>query len=70
MEKSKKWMIVSMIITLACLALGLTCAILRGFDLVTALIFGVIVVLSILVSIGLWSGLVKERAKKESELKK
>jgi len=58
---SKKVMISSVITILLCLALGITCAIIRKFDVVSVILLGVVIVSSILVSVTTWREAVNQK---------
>lgn len=58
---SKKIMISSIITILICLALGVTCAIIRKFDVVSVILLGVIIILSIAVAVTNWREAVNQK---------
>lgn len=58
---SKKVMISSIITILICLALGITCAIIKKFDVVSVILLGVIIVLSIAVAVANWREAVNQK---------
>lgn len=58
---SKRIMIASVITILLCMALGVTCAIIRRFDVVSAILLGVIIVLSIAVAVTTWREAVNQK---------
>ena len=58
---SRKVMIGSVVTILLCLALGITCAIIRKFDVVSVIIIGVVIVLSIAVSVTTWREAVNQK---------
>lgn len=61
---SKKVMISSIITILLCLALGITCAIIRKFDVVSVILLGIVIVGSILVSVTTWRETVNQKEEK------
>lgn len=68
---SKKILIGSIVLTIICLALGVTCAIIRKFDLLSAILLGVVVVFGIVISITVWKEAVDQKndAKNAAESK-
>lgn len=58
---SKKVMISSIITVLLCLALGITCAIIRKFDMVSVILLGIIIVAGIIVAITTWREAVNQK---------
>ena len=58
---SKKVMIGSVITILLCLALGITCAVIRKFDVVSVILLGVIIAFSIAVAITSWRETVNQK---------
>ena len=58
---SRKVMIGSVITILLCLALGITCAIIRKFDVVSVILLGVVIALSIAVSVTTWREAVNQK---------
>lgn len=58
---SKKVMIASVITILLCMALGITCAIIRNFDVVSVILLGVIIALSIAVAVTTWREVVNQK---------
>lgn len=58
---SKRIMIGSVITILLCLALGITCAILRKFDVVSVVMLGVVIALAIAVSVTTWREAVNQK---------
>lgn len=58
---SKRIMIGSVITILLCLALGITCAIIRKFDVVSVVMLGVIIALAIAVSVTTWREAVNQK---------
>ncbi len=58
---SKKVMIGSVITILLCIALGVTCAIVRHFDVVSVILLGVVIVLSIAVSATTWREAINQK---------
>ena len=69
MEKSKKWMILGMCATIFCLAVAITCAALRKFDLVSSIMLGFIVVFSVVISVFMWRDLLAKSGEVEEEQK-
>lgn len=61
---SRKIMIGSVITILLCLALGITCAIIRKFDVVSVILLGVVIALSIAVSVTTWREAVNQKEEK------
>lgn len=51
---SKKIMISSIATVLLCLALGITCAIISKFSVVSVILLGIVVVFSIIISVTTW----------------
>lgn len=66
---SKKILIGSIIATLVCLALGIACAIIRKFDILSSILLGVVVLFGIIISISVWREAVDQKndAKKPVE---
>lgn len=62
---SRKIMIGSVITILVCLALGITCAVIRKFDVVSVILLAVIIAISIAVAVTTWREAVNQ--KNESE---
>ena len=58
---SKKVMISSIVTILICLALGITCAIIKKFDVVSVILLGVIIILSIAVAVANWREAVNQK---------
>ena len=58
---SKKIMISSITTVLLCLALGITCAIIRKFDVVSAILLGIVIVFAIIISITTWREAVSQK---------
>jgi len=58
---SRKIMIGSVITILLCLALGVTCAIIRKFDVVSVILLGVVIALSIAVAVTTWREAVNQK---------
>ena len=58
---SKRVMVGSIITILLCVALGVTCAIIRKFDVVSVILLGVIIALSIAVSVTTWREAVNQK---------
>lgn len=54
-------MIGSVITILLCLALGVTCAIIRKFDVVSVILLGVVIALSIAVAVTTWREAVNQK---------
>ena len=65
---SKKVLIGSLVTVLICLALSVTCAIIRSFDVVSVILLAVVVVLGIVISITAWREVVNQ--KREEEMSK
>lgn len=61
---SRKVMIGSVITILLCLALGITCAIIRKFDVVSVILLGVVIALSIAVAVTTWREAVNQNQEK------
>ncbi len=62
---SKKVLLGSIITVLICLALGITCAIIRSFDVVSVILLAVVIVLSIVISITAWREQVNKKNDEE-----
>lgn len=58
---SKRIMIGSIITILLCIALGVTCAVIRKFDVVSVILLGIIIVLAIAVSVTTWREAVNQK---------
>ena len=58
---SKRIMVGSIITILLCVALGVACAIIRKFDVVSVILLGVIIALSIAVSVTTWREAVNQK---------
>ena len=58
---SKRIMVGSIITILLCVALGVTCAVIRKFDVVSVILLGVIIALSIAVSVTTWREAVNQK---------
>lgn len=58
---SKKIMISSICTVLLCLALGITCAIVRKFDVTSVIFLGAIIVFAIIISITTWREAVSQK---------
>lgn len=58
---SKKIMISSITTVLLCLALGIACAIIRKFDVVSAILLGIVIIFSIIISITTWREAVSQK---------
>ena len=58
---SKKVMISSVVTILLCLVLGITCAIIRKFDVVSVILLGVIIAFAIAVAITSWREAVNQK---------
>lgn len=58
---SKRVMVGSIITILLCVALGVTCAVIRKFDVVSVILLGVIIALSIAVSVTTWREAVNQK---------
>ena len=61
---SRKRMIGSVITILLCVALGVTCAIIRKFDVVSVILLGVVIGLSIAVAVTTWREAVNQKNEK------
>lgn len=61
---SRKIMIGSVATILLCIALGITCAIIRKFDVVSVILLGVVIALSIAVSVTTWREAVNQKQEK------
>ena len=61
---SRKIMIGSVITILLCLALGIACAIIRKFDVVSVILLGVVIALSIAVAVTTWREAVNQKQEK------
>lgn len=61
---SRKIMIGSVVTILLCIALGITCAIIRKFDVVSVILLGVVIALSIAVSVTTWREAVNQKQEK------
>ena len=61
---SRKIMIGSVITILLCVALGVTCAIIRKFDVVSVILLGVVIGLSIAVAVTTWREAVNQKNEK------
>ena len=61
---SRKIMIGSIVTILLCLALGITCAIIKNFDVVSVILLGVVIALSIAVSVTTWREAVNQKQDK------
>ena len=62
---SKKVLIGSIVTVLICLALSVTCAIIRSFDVVSVLLLAVVVVLGIVIAITAWREVVNQKREEE-----
>ena len=62
---SKKVLIGSIVTVLICLALSVTCAIIRSFDVVSVILLAVVVVLGIVISITAWREVVNQKREEE-----
>lgn len=51
MNNEKKWMILGMCATIFCLAVSVVCAALRKFDIVSSIMFAIVVAFSITISV-------------------
>ena len=58
---SKKVMISSVVTILLCLVLGIACAIIRKFDVVSVILLGVIIAFAIAVAITSWREAVNQK---------
>lgn len=58
---SKRIMVGSVITVLLCVALGVTCAVIRKFDVVSVILLSVIIALSIAVSVTTWREAVNQK---------
>ena len=58
---SKNVIVSSLVIASVCLALGLACAIIRKFDVVSSILFGCTVVAGIVVAIACWREIVEQK---------
>ena len=58
---SKKILIGSVITILLCMALGVACAIIRKFDVVSVILLGVIIALAIAISVTTWREAVNQK---------
>ncbi|MEG1581545.1 MAG: hypothetical protein RR334_00090 [Clostridia bacterium] len=68
MEMDKKSLILCVIATLLCLGAGVVCAIIRKFDIVSAILLAVIIVFAIIVTIAIWRvAVVQKKAKIASQ---
>lgn len=62
---SKKVLIGSIVTVLICLALSVTCAIIRSFDVVSVILLAVVVVLGIVIAITAWREVVNQKREEE-----
>ena len=62
---SKKVLIGSIVTVLVCLALSVTCAIIRSFDVVSVILLAVVVVLGIVIAITAWREIVNQKREEE-----
>lgn len=61
MDMNKKSLIISAVVVLVCVFASLACAIIRKFDLVSMVMFAVILVFAIVISVLLWKIAVKKK---------
>ena len=61
---SKRVLVGSVITILLCMVLGITCAIIRKFDVVSVILLGVVIALSIAVSVTTWREAVNQKQEK------
>ncbi len=62
---SKKVLIGSIVTVLVCLALSITCAIIRSFDVVSVILLAVVVILGIVIAITAWREVVNQKREEE-----
>lgn len=68
MEKDKKYMIIGIVATLFCLAVSITCAVLRGWDVVGCVLLALVAAFSIFVCVFMFLDLFK-KDNKETQAK-
>lgn len=62
---SKKVLIGSIVTVLVCLALSVTCAIIRSFDVVSVILLAIVVILGIVIAITSWREIVNQKREDE-----
>lgn len=68
MDMNKKSLIISAVVLLVCVFASLACAIIRKFDLVSIVMFAVILAFALTISILLWKIAVKKKNEQTSEI--
>lgn len=68
MDKEMKWMIIGMSATVFCLAVAITCAAIRNFDLVPSIMLGFVAVFSAVILFFLIKDIIAKS--KEKQIKK
>jgi hypothetical protein len=62
---SKNVLVGSIVTVLICLALSVTCAIIRSFDVVSVILLAVVVVLGIVIAVTAWREIVNQKHDEE-----